>query len=112
VKALGWSQAALVAAARELQLSPACTGMFPRGGAQLAEHWVAQANAALAAELQAAQQQYSGLPVRQRITAAVRRRLEMNQPVMDSWPQVCVGVPRRVCCGRVTRTARRPPKRP
>jgi hypothetical protein len=28
------------------------------------------------------------LPLRQRITAAVRRRLEMNAGHVDSWPQV------------------------
>lgn len=92
VKRLGWTKTALAAAATDMQLSPACVGMFPRGASHLVEHWIAGSNAALEAELQAAQQQYMVLPVRQRITAAVRRRLEMIAPHMDSWPQVGVVV--------------------
>jgi hypothetical protein len=89
VKQHGWTQRSLAAAARDLGLSPAAAGLLPRGPAQLVEHFLRASNAALAAELQDGQQQYLALPVRQRIAAAVRRRLEMNAPHMDSWPQVC-----------------------
>lgn len=90
VKRLGWTRSSLAAAAADLQLSPAVVGMFPRGPSQLVEHFIAQQNAELDRELQAAQQQYLALPLRQRITAAVRRRLELNMQHMDSWPQVGV----------------------
>lgn len=88
VKSLGWSRASLAAALKDLQLSPASVGIFKRGPSQLVEHFIAQQNTVLEKELQAAQQQYLALPLRQRITAAVRRRLELNAPYMDSWPQV------------------------
>lgn len=91
VKRLGWTRSSLDAAAAELQLSPAVVGMFPRGPSQLVEHFIAQQNAELDRELQAAQQQYLDLPLRQRITAAVRRRLELNVQHIDSWPQVSGG---------------------
>lgn len=83
----GWTRASLAAAAADLQLSPAAVGMFPRGPSQLVEHFIAQQNAQLEQELQEQQQQYLALPLRQRIAAAVRRRLEMNAAHMDSWPQ-------------------------
>lgn len=88
VKRHGWTHASLAAAAQDMLLSPSVVGMFSRGPSQLAEHFIAQQNEVLAQELQAAQQQYLALPLRQRITAAVRRRLELNTPYMDSWPQV------------------------
>lgn len=90
VKQHGWTRASLEAAAADLQLSPAAVGMFPRGPSHLVEHFIAQQNALLERELQEQQQQYVALPLRQRISAAVRRRLEMNAAHMDSWPQVCV----------------------
>jgi hypothetical protein len=89
VKQHGWTRASLAAAAADLQLSPAAVGMFPRGPSQLVEHYIAQQNAQLEQELQEQQQQYLALPLRQRIAAAVRRRLELNAAHMDSWPQVC-----------------------
>jgi rpsU-divergently transcribed protein len=91
VKQLGWTRSSLAAAAEDLQLSPAAVGMFPRGASHLVEHFITQQNAELERELQASQQQYMALPLRQRITAAVRRRLEMNAGHVDSWPQVSPG---------------------
>lgn len=88
VKQHGWARSSLAAAAADLQLSPSAVGIFPRGASHLVEHHIAQQNAELERELQAAQQQYMALPLRQRITAAVRRRLEMNAAHIDSWPQV------------------------
>lgn len=88
VKKHGWTRSSLAAAAADLQLSPCAVGIFPRGASHLVEHHIAQQNAELERELQAAKQQYMALPLRQRITAAVRRRLELNAAQMDSWPQV------------------------
>jgi ubiquinone biosynthesis protein COQ9 len=89
IKQHGWSRAALLQAAKELQLSPSAAGMFPRGPSQLVEHVIRSNNEALAAQLQEpqVQQQLAALPLSQRIAAAVRRRLELNTPYMDSWPQ-------------------------
>jgi ubiquinone biosynthesis protein COQ9 len=89
IKQHGWSRAALLQAATELQLSPSAAGMFPRGPSHLVEHVIQSNNAALAAQLQQpqVQQQLAALPLPQRIAAAVRRRLELNAPYMDNWPQ-------------------------
>uniref|UniRef100_A0A383W6Z6 Ubiquinone biosynthesis protein n=1 Tax=Tetradesmus obliquus TaxID=3088 RepID=A0A383W6Z6_TETOB len=89
IKQHGWSRAALLQAAKDLQLSPSAAGMFPRGPSHLVEHIIQSNNEALAAQLQEpqVQQQLAALPLPQRIAAAVRRRLELNTPYMDSWPQ-------------------------
>lgn len=83
----GWTRACLLQAAKDLQLSPAAASMFPRGASELVEHVIRHNNAALAAELQEHQQQFTAMPLPQRIAAAVKRRLEMNAPYMNSWPQ-------------------------
>lgn len=90
VKRLGWTCSSIAAAAADMQLSPAAVGMFPRGPSELVEHFITQQNAELEKELQAAGQQFRDLPLRKRISSAVRRRLEMNAAHMDSWPQVGV----------------------
>eukprot|EP00775_Hariotina_reticulata_P001194 gene1194-biopygen2410 len=90
VQQYGWSKASLIAAAKELQLSPACIGLCPRGGSEIVEHVIQQHNQQFAEELQASQhnkQSFSSMPEHQRIAAAVRRRLEMNIPYMEVWPQ-------------------------
>lgn len=87
VKQHGWTHASLTAAARDLQLSPALAGILIRGPSELVEHVIKQHNQQLAQDLQANQQDYLKLPIRQRIAVAVRKRLEMNTKYMDSWPQ-------------------------
>ncbi|KAF6261896.1 hypothetical protein COO60DRAFT_713313 [Scenedesmus sp. NREL 46B-D3] len=89
IKQHGWSRTALLQAAKELQLSSSAAGMFPRGPSHLVEHVIQSNNAALAAQLQEpqVQQQLAALPLSQRVAAAVRRRLELNTPYIDSWPQ-------------------------
>jgi rpsU-divergently transcribed protein len=87
VKQHGWSKASLVAAAKQLQLSPSCIGLCPRGGSEIVEHVIQQSNQQLAKELQANQQSLMNIPQQQRLAAAVRRRLELNIPYMEVWPQ-------------------------
>ncbi len=85
----GWSVAALHAGARDLSLSPAVVGVLPRGAAQLAEHAVAAANAALAARLAAASPALSALPLRDALLIGLRTRLELVAPhiTAGTWPQ-------------------------
>lgn len=90
VKRLGWTRSSITAAAADMQLSPAAVGMFPRAPSELVEHFIAQQNTALEKELQETGQQFRDLPLRTRISSAVRRRLEMNAAHMESWPQVGV----------------------
>lgn len=54
------------------------------------EHVIQKHNQQLAEELQASQHNqlsFANIPEQQRIAAAIRRRLEMNIPYMDVWPQ-------------------------
>ncbi len=60
-------QASLEAAARELGLSPAVTGIIPRGPAGLVEHFVAGCNTRMEQELAAMQPQLADMRVQQRI---------------------------------------------
>lgn len=86
----GWSRESLLAGVRSLGLSPAALGLLPRAEASLVEYFVRQCNRRLEAELASMTPQLAGLRVTQRVHTAVRRRLEMLAPVMDSWPQALV----------------------
>lgn len=92
VKQHGWTSASLAAGARDLQLSPASTGMFNRGAGELVEHLIRQHNQQLAQELQSHHQEFSKLPVGRKIASAIRKRLEMNAQYMDTWPQALATV--------------------
>lgn len=52
------------------------------------EHFVGRCNHELSARLEALGDDYRRLPVRERIRVAVRERLGMIAPYVDSWPQV------------------------
>jgi ubiquinone biosynthesis protein COQ9 len=87
VQALGWSQAALVAGANDLGLSPAIIGILPRKESNLVEHFIQQQNAKLVDELQQRQADLLAMRTPQRISAAVQLRLEMLIPYINAWPQ-------------------------
>jgi ubiquinone biosynthesis protein COQ9 len=87
VPRLGWTEAALQAAAGEQGLSPAVVGILPRGAGSLAEFYVARCNQQLKADLAAMTPQLASMRVTQRVHTAVRKRLEMLAPHIDSWPQ-------------------------
>ena len=71
----GWSQATLAAAIRDAGLDPALGhGLFPRGGVDLALAYHARGDAALAAKM--AETDMSGMRIRDKITQAVRWRIE------------------------------------
>lgn len=87
VKSKGWSHAALVAAARDLGLSPAATGVLPRREGQLVEHFMQQCNANMEKELAERREELMAQRLSQRVTHAVKFRLQQYVPVLDSWPQ-------------------------
>lgn len=87
VDSRGWTGAALVAAARELGLSPAVVGLLPRREGQLVEHFIACSNARLMEALKLRAAELQALPVQDRVRVAIKLRLEMVQPHIGSWPQ-------------------------
>lgn len=103
VPRLGFSHAALVAAARDLGLSPAITAMLERSSSSsgsadspahsatsqeghLISHFVARCDALLMVQLRERREELAAMPLRQRIATAIRLRLEMLKPHIDRWP--------------------------
>lgn len=103
VLSLGFSHAALVAAARDLGLSPSITAILERssssGGSadrpphsatsqegHLISHFVTRCDALLMVQLRERREELAAMPLRQRIATAIRLRLEMVKPHMERWP--------------------------
>ena len=75
----GWGRAALEAAARDIGILPATARLaFPGGAAQMVEAYVARADARMREALDTPA--FHGLKVRERITTAIRTRLEQAAP--------------------------------
>jgi ubiquinone biosynthesis protein COQ9 len=75
----GWGRAALEAAARDIGVLPATARLaFPGGAAQMVETYVAQADSRMRETLDTPA--FHALKVRERITAAIRTRLELAAP--------------------------------
>ncbi|GIL85684.1 hypothetical protein Vretimale_13247 [Volvox reticuliferus] len=83
----GWTDAALIAAARDLRLSPAVIGILPRGEGELVEHFVELCNTKCAKDLGDRQHELLTFKLNERVAKALRTRLEMLRPVIDTWPQ-------------------------
>lgn len=83
----GWTNAAIVAGAGDIGLSPAVSGILPRGEGDLVAFFVDRCNGRLADLLSERGEELRGMRVRDRVGAAVRMRLEMLGPHMDTWPQ-------------------------
>jgi ubiquinone biosynthesis protein COQ9 len=87
VHQLGWSQAALLAGAKDLGLSPAVIGVLPRQQASLVEYLIQQHNQQLVQQLQGMQQELAGMGTTAKVRTAVKARLEMLGPYINTWPQ-------------------------
>eukprot|EP00271_Cylindrocystis_brebissonii_P019733 TRINITY_DN6180_c0_g1_i1.p1 TRINITY_DN6180_c0_g1~~TRINITY_DN6180_c0_g1_i1.p1 ORF type:complete len:331 (-),score=44.35 TRINITY_DN6180_c0_g1_i1:497-1489(-) len=87
VNRLGWSEAALAEAAAEAGLSPAVVGMFPRKEAELVEFFMDSCLSRTKEELARRQEELRQLTLRERISAAIRERLEQQAAFVTSWPQ-------------------------
>ena len=86
----GWTQKTIDAAIEALELSPSTAGMFKRGPGDLVLHFIETSNAKLfeilAAESKRFEESNSG-STSDFIEMAVKERLQMITPVIDSWPQ-------------------------
>lgn len=87
VKKLGWTADALEEAARSLSLSPAVVGTLGAPEERLVSYFVRKCNDELRVKLLERDNELRNMRVRDRIKLAVRLRLEMVAPFMDTWPQ-------------------------
>jgi len=87
VPTLGWTEAAMVAGAREVGLSPSIVGAFPRKEAALVEYFMDDCLQRLLGEIESREEELSNLVFHDRIAKIIRIRLEMQVPYISKWPQ-------------------------
>ncbi|KAA8523347.1 hypothetical protein F0562_009770 [Nyssa sinensis] len=86
VNRLGWTEAAMIAGARDVGVSPSIIGSFPRKEAALVEFFMDDCLQRLADRIDSGED-LSNLIPSERITKLVRIRLEMQAPYISKWPQ-------------------------
>ncbi|KAL2940529.1 Ubiquinone biosynthesis protein COQ9-A mitochondrial [Bienertia sinuspersici] len=86
VERLGWSEAAMMAGAREAGVSPSIVGSFPRKEAALVEYFMDECLERLIDIIESDTELKNLIPS-QRISKLVRTRLEMQAPYISKWPQ-------------------------
>ncbi|GAV64764.1 COQ9 domain-containing protein [Cephalotus follicularis] len=83
---LGWSEAAMIAGARDVGVSPSIVGSFPRKDAALVEFFMEDCLQRLIDRMDSEEELQNLIPS-QRISKLVRIRLEMQAPYILKWPQ-------------------------
>ncbi|XP_047332044.1 ubiquinone biosynthesis protein COQ9-A, mitochondrial [Impatiens glandulifera] len=86
VHRFGWTEAALVAGAREAGLSPSIIGSLPRKEAALVEFFMDECLQKLIDTIDSDKEIKNLIPS-ERISKLVRIRLEMQAPFISKWPQ-------------------------
>ncbi|KAI6682068.1 hypothetical protein NL676_035949 [Syzygium grande] len=86
VKTLGWSEAAMIAGARDVGLSPSIVGSFPRKGAALVEYFMDDCLQRLIDTIDSGDE-LNGLIPSERILRVIRIRLEMQVPYISKWAE-------------------------
>lgn len=84
---LGWSEAAMIAGARDVGVSPSIVGSFPRKEAALVEFFMDDCLQRLNDRIESSTEELRSLIPSERITKLVRIRLEMQAPYISKWPQ-------------------------
>ncbi|XP_059634698.1 uncharacterized protein LOC132277024 [Cornus florida] len=83
---LGWTEAAMIAGAREVGVSPSIIGSFPRKEAALVEFFMDECLQRLIDRIESIEDLGNTIPS-ERIAKLVRIRLEMQAPYISKWPQ-------------------------
>ncbi|PIN24774.1 hypothetical protein CDL12_02498 [Handroanthus impetiginosus] len=83
---LGWSDAAMIAGAREVGVSPSIVGSFPRKEAALVEFFMDDCLQRLL-DIIDMKEDLKNLIPSHRVAKLVRIRLEMQAPYISKWPQ-------------------------
>ncbi|KAK1365160.1 Ubiquinone biosynthesis protein [Heracleum sosnowskyi] len=86
VPRLGWTEAAMVAGARDVGVSPSIVGAFPRKEAALVEHFMDECLQKLM-DIIDSDEELNNLIPSDRIAKLVRNRLELQAPYISKWPQ-------------------------
>ncbi|XAR67213.1 hypothetical protein NMG60_11013691 [Bertholletia excelsa] len=86
VPRLGWTEAAMIAGARDAGLSPSVVGAFPRKEAALIEFFMDECLQRLIDRIDLEEDLRDLIPS-DRISKLVRIRLEMQAPYIAKWPQ-------------------------
>jgi ubiquinone biosynthesis protein COQ9 len=87
VPALGWTTEAVSAGAAACGLSPMAHGLLPRGPVELVEHFSAQCNAELRAQMAERAAELEALEAHNRLLFAMQARLRMVELHRESWAQ-------------------------
>lgn len=88
VPRMGWSESAMVAGARDVGVSPAIVGAFPRKEAALVEFFMDDCLQQMMDRIDAGEgEQLKNLILSERLSKLVRMRLEMQAPYISKWPQ-------------------------
>ena len=86
VPELGWTDAALRAAAEDLGYSAAVAGQIPRGVGALVDHFADDCDSRLSVKIVLEGDDVLGpMTPRERIATVVKWRLEMLEPMIESW---------------------------
>lgn len=83
---LGWTEAAMIAGAREVGVSPSIVGSFPQKEAALVEYFMDECLQRLIDIIDSGEN-LSDLVPSERIVKLVRIRLELQAPYISKWPQ-------------------------
>ncbi|XP_062147577.1 uncharacterized protein LOC133856541 [Alnus glutinosa] len=83
---LGWTEAAMIAGAREVGVSPSIIGSIPRKEAALVEFFMDDCLQRLIDRIDSGED-LKGMMTSLRISKLVRFRLEMQAPYISKWPQ-------------------------
>ncbi|KAF7095153.1 hypothetical protein CFC21_097377, partial [Triticum aestivum] len=88
VPRMGWSESAMIAGARDVSVSPAIVGAFPRKEAALVEFFMDDCLQQLMDRVDAGEGELlKNLMLTERLSRLVRMRLEMQTPYISKWPQ-------------------------
>ncbi|KAI8929057.1 COQ9-domain-containing protein [Entophlyctis helioformis] len=87
VPALGWTQEALSAGAKDHGYVDITHGLFPRGPVELVEYFIQSRTRLIAPTLADEGIDLSQMGVTARVRAASIARLRMTQPYINKWPQ-------------------------
>ncbi|KAG9455814.1 hypothetical protein H6P81_000322 [Aristolochia fimbriata] len=84
---LGWTEEALIAGARDIGVSPAIVGSFPRKEAILVEYFMDDCLQRLIDKIDSGDLALTNLILSDRLAKLIRDRLEMQIPYISKWPQ-------------------------
>lgn len=84
---LGWTEAAMIAGARDVGVSPSIVGAFPQKEGALVEYFMDECLQKLIDTIDSGELHLQDLVPSERIAKLVKYRLEMQAPYISKWPQ-------------------------